>query len=97
MSKKQEFVYIDNEEKEIVESLKDIDIDTLKNDTKHIKQLEKSAKDYIAKQDKTTTLRISSEDLNKLKEISAKKGLRYQTFIKSIIHKHIVEYEDRVK
>ena len=73
MSKKQEFEYIDNEEKEIVESLKDIDTATLKNDTEHIKQLEKSAKDYIAKQDKTITLRISSEDLNKLKEISAKK------------------------
>jgi len=84
MSKKQEFEYIDNEEKEIVESLKDIDTATLKNDTEHIKQLEKSAKDYIAKQDKTITLRISSEDLNKLKEISAKKGFE----ISNIHKKH---------
>ena len=96
MNKRQEFKYIDNEEKEIVESLKDIDVNSIENDAKHIKQLEKSAKDYIAKQDKTITLRISSDDLNKLKSVAAKKDLRYQTFIKSIIHQHISDYTDAV-
>ncbi len=94
MKEKQKLEYIDNEEKEIVESLKDIDVNSIANDAEHIKQLEKSAKDYIAKQDKTITLRISSYDLNKLKAISAKKGLRYQTFIKSIIHQNISDYTD---
>ncbi len=94
MKEKQKLEYIDNEEKEIVESLKDIDVNSIANDAEHIKQLEKSAKDYIAKQDKTITLRISSYDLNKLKAISARKGLRYQTFIKSIIHQNISDYTD---
>ncbi|RZD14191.1 MAG: hypothetical protein EVJ47_07040 [Candidatus Acidulodesulfobacterium ferriphilum] len=36
------------------------------------------------------TLRISSEDLEKIKVIASKKGLKYQTFIKSIIHSFLV-------
>ena len=81
--------YIDREEEEIMESLKDIDVDSIKSDKKNIKLLRKSAKDYIAKQDQRITIRIALEDLNKIKESASKKGLKYQTFIKSIIHQHI--------
>jgi predicted DNA binding CopG/RHH family protein len=82
--------YIDEEEKEIIESLKDLDLKSIKNDTKNINKLKNAAKDYIKKQDKTITLRISSEDLEKIKVIASKKGLKYQTFIKSIIHSFLV-------
>jgi predicted DNA binding CopG/RHH family protein len=82
--------YIDEEEKEIIESLKDLDLKSIKNDTKNINKLKNAAKDYIKKQDKTITLRISSEDLEKIKIIASKKGLKYQTFIKSIIHSFLV-------
>lgn len=81
--------YIDREEKEIMESLKDIDVDSIKSDKKNIKLLRKAAKNYIAKQDKRITIRIALEDLDKIKESASKKGLKYQTFIKSIIHQHI--------
>jgi len=81
--------YMDEEEKGIVESLKDLDLNSIKNDKKNIKLLQKAAKDYIIKQDKRITIRISSEDLNKIKKSAAAKGLRYQTFIKSIIHQYI--------
>ncbi len=40
---------MDEEEKEIIKSLKDIDVDSIKNDKKNIELLQKSAKDYIAK------------------------------------------------
>ena len=82
--------YIDEEEKEIIESLKDLDLKSIKNDTKNINKLKNAAKNYIKKQDKTITLRISSEDLEKIKIIASKKGLKYQTFIKSIIHSFLV-------
>ena len=68
--------YIDEEEKEIIESLKDLDLKSIKNDTKNINKLKNAAKDYIKKQDKTITLRISSEDLEKIKIIASKKGLK---------------------
>ncbi|AEA33663.1 CopG family antitoxin [Hippea maritima] len=83
--------YIDKEEKEIMESLKDLDVDIIKNDKENIEKLKKAAQDYIDKQDKTITLRISSKDLEKIKQIAARKGLRYQTFIKSVLHEIIEE------
>ncbi|MHB8292490.1 MAG: CopG family antitoxin [bacterium] len=43
----------------------------------------------MSKQDERITIRISSEDLNKIKKSAAENGLRYQTFIKSIIHQYI--------
>ena len=39
--------YIDEEEKEIIESLKDLDLKSIKNDTKNINKLKNAAKDYI--------------------------------------------------
>ena len=39
--------YIDEEEKEIIESLKDLDLKSIKNDTKNINKLKNTAKDYI--------------------------------------------------
>ena len=83
--------YIDEEEREIVESLKDLDVEAIENDKENIERLKKVAQDYIDKQDKTITLRISSKDLEKIKKIAAKKGLRYQTFIKSVLHQIIEE------
>ncbi len=82
--------YIDEEEKEIIESLKELDLKSIKNDMRNINKLKNAAKDYIKKQDKTITLRISSDDLEKIKIIASKKGLKYQTFIKSIIHSFLV-------
>ena len=82
--------YIDEEEKQIIESLKDLDLKSIKNDIKNINKLKNAAKDYIKKQDKTITLRISSDDLEKIKIIASKNGLKYQTFIKSIIHRFLV-------
>ena len=81
--------YIDEEERELIESLKDIDVDKIQNDKRNIETLKKAAQDYIAKQDKQISLRISSEDLSKLKTIASRKGIRYQTLIKSIIHQYI--------
>lgn len=89
MSKNKKDIYLDEEEKEIIESLENLDFKTIENDVDNIKRLQRAAKEYIEKQSKTITLRISSSDLDKIKIVSSKKGLRYQTFIKSIIHQYI--------
>ncbi|MGC8651621.1 MAG: CopG family antitoxin [Minisyncoccia bacterium] len=89
MNKNKKNIYLDKEEKEIIESLENLDFKTIENDIENIEKLQKAAKEYIEKQDKTITLRISASDLNKIKAVSSKKGLRYQTFIKSIIHQYV--------
>ncbi len=57
--------YIDEEEKEIIESLKDLDIDSLKNDIQNTKRLQKAAREYLEKQDRLISLRISSRRILK--------------------------------
>jgi len=37
--------------------------------------------------DKSISLRISSEDLNSIKDIAKRNGLPYQTLIGSVLHK----------
>ena len=46
-------------------------------------------------------IRISSHELDKIKAIAEKEGLKYQTFIKSILHKYITgqlveEYQESI-
>ena len=81
--------FIDNEEKQLVESLDDLDITKIENDSNNIKILQKSAKQFVKKQETKMNIRISSSELDKIKEVAEQEGLKYQTFVKSILHKYI--------
>ena len=43
--------------------------------------------EYRIESSKSITIRMNPEDLNKIKQLAAKEGLPYQTFIKSQLHK----------
>jgi len=81
--------YIDNEEQELMDSLDNIDLSQIVNDKKNSKLLQKSAKAFVKKEETKMNIRISSSELEKIKESAEKEGLKYQTFIKSILHKYI--------
>jgi len=81
--------YIDNEEKELMDSLDKIDLSQIKNDKDNSKLLKKSAKAFVKKEETKMNIRISSSELEKIKVIARQEGLKYQTFIKSILHKYI--------
>ncbi len=81
--------YIDNEEKELMDSLDDLDLTQIKTDKENSKLLQKSAKAFVKKEETKMNIRISSHELDKIKERAEKEGLKYQTFIKSILHKYI--------
>ena len=59
--------YIDNEEKLLIESLNNLDLDSIENDIKNIEILRSSAKKFI-KQTKMN-IRILVEELEKIKSI----------------------------
>jgi len=81
--------YIDEEEKEIFESLDSIDYSKLKVPSSEEQDLFKSAaKEYIKKETKMN-IRIDEFELDKIKEFADNEGLKYQTFVKSILHKYI--------
>jgi len=81
--------YIDNEEKELMDSLNGIDLSQIKNDKENSKLLKKSAKAFVKKEETKMNIRISSSELEKIKAIALQEGLKYQTFIKSVLHKYI--------
>lgn len=81
--------YIDEEEKELEEALNSIDTDSIqKPSVEKQKQLKKSARDFANKETKMN-IRINPYELIKIKELADKEGLKYQTFVKSILHKYI--------
>jgi len=81
--------YIDNEEKELISSLDEIDLSKIKNDKENSKLLKKSAKAFVKREETKMNIRISSSELEKIKAIALQEGLKYQTFIKSVLHKYI--------
>ncbi|MEA1919928.1 MAG: hypothetical protein U9N52_08825 [Campylobacterota bacterium] len=81
--------YIDNQEKELIDSLKDLDLSQIKNDEENSKLLKKSAKAFVKKEETKMNIRISSSELEIIKAAAQQEGLKYQTFIKSILHKYI--------
>ena len=81
--------YIDNEEKELMNSLDGIDFTKIKTDDKNSKLLQKSAKAFVKNEETKMNIRISSNELDKIKAKAEQEGLKYQTFIKSILHKYI--------
>ena len=81
--------YIDNEERELIHSLDNIDLTKIKSDTENSNLLKKSAKAFVKREETKMNIRISSNELDKIKAKAEQEGLRYQTFIKSILHKYI--------
>lgn len=81
--------YIDNEEKELMDSLSELNLAQIKHDKENSKLLKKSAKAFVKKEETKMNIRISSSELEKIKAVAEQEGLKYQTFIKSILHKYI--------
>ena len=81
--------FIDNSEKKDIEMWDDIDILKIENDKDNIKNLKSVAKEHIKSNEAKINMRISKDELEKIKQRAQKEGLKYQTFIKSILHKYI--------
>ena len=81
--------YIDNEEKILMESLNEFNFNSIQNDNENIKLLQSSAKEFVKQKETKMNIRISSSELDKIKKRAEIEGLKYQTFVKSILHKYI--------
>ena len=81
--------YLDKEEKELMEDIEKMDLNQVSHPTeKEQKEFKEAAKRYLKKETKMN-IRIDPYELEKIKKHAEKEGLKYQTFIKSIIHKYI--------
>jgi predicted DNA binding CopG/RHH family protein len=80
-------VKLDPEEKELLESVERDEWKTVDNAEEEADFARKAAANFLRK-DERVTLRLSSGDLDRLKQKAAYKGLPYQTFIASVLHEY---------
>ncbi|MBP9022967.1 MAG: hypothetical protein KBH06_07175 [Spirochaetes bacterium] len=81
--------YLDKDEKDLNDALKVMDINVIPKPSKSFqKMMKKTAGDFIAKETKMN-IRINSHELNAIKSIAESEGLKYQTFIKMVLHKYV--------
>jgi len=93
--------YINKEEKNLMEGIDRMEVRKLRTPSKKTqRQFRVAAKRYLKKEAKMN-IRIDLYELDRIKEKAEKQGLKYQTFIKSILHKYItgqlVEKDSRVE
>ena len=81
--------YIDREEKALMQDVEKVDSRKLQRPPKKEQdQLKKAARRYVDKESKMN-IRIDPYELGKLKAKAEMEGLKYQTLIKSVLHKYI--------
>jgi predicted DNA binding CopG/RHH family protein len=84
-------VFLDDEEKDILESYDRGEWRPVKNRKTEIKKLKEFVRDTLQK-DKRIHIRMSSKDLDQVQVLAAQEGVPYQTLISSIIHKYVSGY-----
>lgn len=82
--------YIDDEEREIIDSLEKIDPESLPRPTQARKrELQQAAKQHLRRSTAKMNVRIDPQELEMIKQRAAREGLKYQTLVKSILHKYV--------
>lgn len=80
-------VKLDAEEQDLLDSFERGEWKSVDNPEKEAAFAREAAANFLRK-DARITLRISSGDLERLKQKAAFKGLPYQTFIASVLHEY---------
>lgn len=81
--------YIDQEERGTIEALRGLDPKTLRKPTPDEQTTAKRAANDFLKSETKMNIRISQEELQRIKDKASEEGLRYQTLIKSVLHKYV--------
>ena len=82
-------IYLDEEEKDLREALDKMDTGTLSGpDPEKLRIFQEAAREFRKKETKMN-IRIDEFELEKLKEFASREGLKYQAFVKSVLHKYI--------
>lgn len=85
---KKAFDPIDEEERDLMESIEKDEWSPVKNIKKEKEKAIMAARDTL-KKDKRINLRLSQKDYHQIRIKAIEEGIPYQTFISSIIHKYL--------
>jgi predicted DNA binding CopG/RHH family protein len=92
--------HIDPEERALLKDIKRMDARTLKLPTKALQdRVRKAARAYVLKESKMN-IRIATTELAQIKQRAEREGLKYQSLVKSVLHKYVtgqlVERDKRI-
>lgn len=88
-----EDLWIDNEEKEILDLIEKENFKRVKNIVKEKEKLKTAAENFVKKK-AVISIRISTSDILKLKRKSIETGIPYQTLIAAVLHQYA---NDKIK
>jgi len=81
--------YIDSEERNLIEAIRKTQPTGMKRPSKKLQgQVRRAAKAYIEKESKMN-IRIAQSELAQIKAKAEREGLKYQTLVKSVLHKYV--------
>ena len=81
--------YLDAEEKELMRDIKKMNTRLLRAPTaREQRAVRKAARSFIGKESKMN-IRITPSELEQIKARAKTEGLRYQSLVKSILHKYV--------
>ncbi|MBN2650993.1 MAG: antitoxin [Spirochaetales bacterium] len=78
----------DDEEKKLLEDFNSPEAIKSVPTEEEQEQLKEAARNFLAKETKMN-IRINQSELDLIKKMADQEGLKYQTFIKSILHKYV--------
>lgn len=82
--------YLDDEEKELIESIESVPVDQLREaEPAHAEDLIRAAKKHVKDEQTKMNIRISRAELDRIKQQAEREGLKYQSLVKSILHKYV--------
>ena len=82
--------FIDDDERELIESLDEIEPQSLgKPDEEKIARLRKAARLHLKRASAKMNIRIAPEELELIKRRADQEGLKYQSLVKSVMHKYV--------
>ncbi len=81
--------YLDNEEKELLSPIEDLDIEKIEPPSEEGQSEFRNAAKQFIKRETKMNIRIPPYELQRIKEQAAKEGLKYQTFVKSVLHRYL--------
>ncbi|MCK4764413.1 MAG: antitoxin [Candidatus Aminicenantes bacterium] len=85
---KKTFQPLDQEEKDLMESIEKEDWQTVKNLDREKKEAVQAARNTL-KKDKRINLRLSQKDYHQIQLRAIEEGIPYQTLIAGIVHKYL--------
>mgnify|MGYP000243375730 CR=1 FL=1 len=90
MKNKNDFEYLDEEEKELIEAIEAADLVSLStSEEKAFRKMSVTAAKSFFRKEKKINLRLNSHDFSEIKRRAAQEGLPYQTLISSLITKYL--------